>query len=390
MKIILFGSAFNPPHNGHVTLINEAVKQRAPDIVILVPTGNPVHKKIPNNTKKARLKMSMELAKLVGCKCLVSDYEIKRKKPSYTLDTLLHIKKKYPGSSVELLIGSDMLLYFSKWHRYTEIIKLCTVVAAARDDVDRRMVTSVITAINNLGGNALLMPINPVVISSGEIRRMVQQSQDFSELVPNKIVQIIKSEKLYRPLHLRVIAKHAEKQLSAKRYHHTLMVCKMAIKLANINGVNRYKACVAALLHDVAKEFSQENMLQLLKNSDIITKWKDVPFSIWHGFAGAEYAKQELMVLDEEILSAIRWHSTAKAGMSKLDKIIYLADMVSEDRDFAQLPELRQKVFVDLDGALLDSLKLCLDWLSRDAKPISPYTLQALEELKGTIIEQEE
>ncbi len=389
MKILMFGSAFNPPHNGHLTLINEAVAARKPDLVVLVPTGNPVHKNMPPCPKKIRLKMSRALACLVNCECTVLDYELKRNKPSYTIDTLLYLRKKYPGFKIELLMGSDMLLYFSKWHRYKEIINLCTIVAAIRDDVDSRRVTSVVMAINNLGGDALLLSMKPFVISSGEIRTRLQLSQDCSELIPDRVLEIVTEEKLYRAVHLRTIARKVEKQLSAKRNHHTLMVCKMAIKLARKNGVNNYKACAAALLHDVAKEFSQEKMLQLIKNSGIMIKWQDLPFSVWHGFAGAEFAKQELMVLDEEILSAIRWHSTGKAGMSKLDKIIYLSDMVSEDREFAELADLRTMALLDLDTALLASLELCLHWLSQDSKPISTYTLQAIDELKGKIIEQE-
>ncbi len=389
MKVLLFGSAFNPPHNGHLNLINEAVRARTPDLVLLVPTGNPVHKKISDCPADSRLRMATSFAEYVEANCKVLNYEIKRKKPSYTIDTIHHIIRKYPGCEIDLLIGGDMLQYFSKWYNYTEIMRLCNIVAAVREHGDRRPITSIITAIRGLGGNADLLSIKPFVLSSGEIRDRLRSLQDCSKLVPPAVLDIIKKNKLYRPPHLRTLARHVEMVLSPKRYHHTMMVCKMAICLARINNIPTYKVCAAALLHDVAKEFSHEKMLQLIKEGGIINKLQEIPFSVLHGYAGAEYAKKEMLVSDEEILSAIRCHSTAKAGMTACDKIVYLADMVSEDRSYKEVTELRTLAMTDLDAGLLKSLELSLHWLRRDNKQISPHTLQAIEELKGIVFEKE-
>ncbi len=382
MKILLFGSGFNPPHSGHLALLQLAVSHRKPDLVLLVPTGNPPHKKIVLSSPKARLAMTKELAKLLPVRCEVLDFELKNKRVSYTYNTLRHIKKLYPGCHIDLLMGSDMLFYLNKWHRYKDIIHFCTVVAAVRKDEDRRSVTSAAVAIKHMGGDVDILSLKPVITSSSEVRRLIQSFLPYEHVVPSEISQIIKSERLYRPIHLRTLSLEVKNLMSQKRYHHTLMVCKMAIILARRNNYSIYKAAAAALLHDVAKEFSREKMLQLIANSGIITRWQDTPFPIWHGFAGAEYAKKELGVLDETILDAIRFHSVGRGGMSMLDKIIFLADMVSEDREFDELVDLRGKALCDLDGAVHDSLMLNLSWLRRDGKDITVHTIEAIEAIE--------
>ncbi len=388
MKILMFGSAFNPPHNGHLRLINEAIKKRNPDLVLLVPTGNPAHKKIADCPQHSRLRMAHELAGIADEKCEVLDYELKKKTISYTINTIHHIQKKYPECEIDLLIGGDMLLYFLNWYSYTEIIKSCTIVAAMRENEDIEKISSVIEKIRGFGGNVELLRFEPFVISSREIREKLRQSKDCSHLIPKEVLEIIKVDKLYRPIHLRTISQHVKELMSPKRYHHTLMVCKMAIRLARIKGVELYKVCAAALLHDVAKEFSQEKMLQLMQEDDIIIEWQDIPCSIRHGYAGAAYAKKELFINDEEILWAIRCHSTGKKNMTVLEKIIYLSDMISEDRSYKEVTRLRELAMKDMDAALLASLELSLFWLSRDKKDISPNTVEAIEELKGKVIEE--
>ncbi len=382
MKILLFGSGFNPPHNGHLALLQLAVACQKPDLVLLVPTGNPPHKKIIMSSPNGRFKMAQELAKLLSVKCEVLDFELKRKRLSYTFNTLRYIKKRFPVSEIDLLMGSDMLFHLNKWHRYTDLIKICNIVAAVRADEDRRRVTSAAVAIKGLGGKVAILPLDPIETSSSEVRRLIQARLPFDHLVPEGVVKVIKSEKLYRPIHLRTLSASVKKLMSAKRYNHTMMVCKMAIILSREHGYDIYKAAAAALLHDIAKEFSREKMLQLLSSGGIMSRWQDTPFPIWHGFAGAEYSKKELGVLDEDILNSIRFHSVGRKGMTTLDKIIFLSDMVSDDREYQEVHALRQLAIKDIDQALLEALMLNLEWLRRDGKDVTVHTIEAIEELK--------
>ena len=117
-------------------------------------------------------------------------------------------------------------------------------------------------------------------------------------------------------------------RLSEKRWTHTKNVKKMAVKLAKRWGADPEKAAMAAILHDSAKELPKQELLQIFADNAIIAENAPArPLPVWHGIAAAILAETQWGITDPEILSAIRCHTTGKPGMSKLDKIIYLADM---------------------------------------------------------------
>ena len=124
-------------------------------------------------------------------------------------------------------------------------------------------------------------------------------------------------------------------RLSEKRWTHTKNVKKMAVKLARRWGTDPEKAAMAAILHDSAKELPKQELLQIFADNAIIAENAPArPSPVWHGIAAAILAETQWGITDPEILSAIRCHTTGKPGMSKLDKIIYLADMTSAERDW--------------------------------------------------------
>src|SRR5699024_3236974 len=134
----------------------------------------------------------------------------------------------------------------------------------------------------------------------------------------------------------------AKNTLSEKRFIHTINVKKMAVKLAKMNGVSEEKAAIAALLHDIAKEMPKDKLLQILEDNAIIAEnAKNEAPAVWHGVCAAILAKNIYGVDDEDILSAIKFHTIGKKNMSALDKIIYMADMVCEERDYPEVETLR-------------------------------------------------
>ena len=153
-------------------------------------------------------------------------------------------------------------------------------------------------------------------------------------------------------------------RLSHKRWTHTKNVKKMAVQLAERWGENPEKAALAALLHDSAKELPRDALLQIFADNAIIAENAPArPAAIWHGIAAAILAETQWGVTDPEILSAIRCHTTGKPGMSLLDKILYLADMTSAERDWPGVEELRRLEMEDLDKALLAALKQSIDFV---------------------------
>ena len=128
--------------------------------------------------------------------------------------------------------------------------------------------------------------------------------------------------------------KLVKSRLGEKRWTHTKNVKKMAVKLAKRWGADPEKAAMAAILHDSAKELPKQELLQIFADNAIIAENAPArPSPVWHGIAAAILAQTQWGITDPEILSAIRCHTTGKADMSLLDKIIYLADMTSAERD---------------------------------------------------------
>ena len=175
----------------------------------------------------------------------------------------------------------------------------------------------------------------------------------------------------------------AKKRLSAKRYQHTLNVRRMAVKLAKRWGADPEKAALAALLHDTAKELPREEMLQILNDNAIMAEnAQNRPSPVWHGICAAILAQTQWGVEDEEVLSAIRCHTTGKPGMSLLDEIVFLADMTSAERDYPEVDYLRKLGKKDIHRAMREALEMNLHWLEESGKPVDEETRAALEDLR--------
>lgn len=175
----------------------------------------------------------------------------------------------------------------------------------------------------------------------------------------------------------------AKKRLSAKRYQHTLNVRRMAVKLAKRWGADPEKAALAALLHDTAKELPREEMLQILNDNAIMAEnAQNRPSPVWHGICAAILAQTQWGVEDEEVLSAIRCHTTGKPGMSLLDEIVFLADMTSAERDYLEVDYLRKLEKEDIHRAMREALEMNLHWLEESGKPVDEETRAALEDLR--------
>lgn len=175
-------------------------------------------------------------------------------------------------------------------------------------------------------------------------------------------------------------------RLSDKRYEHTINVKKMAVKLAKRYGVDEDKAALAALLHDSAKEISKDEMRQIMRQYPQYAEGgEERPTPVWHGVCAAILARTQWGVEDETILSAIACHTTGKPGMTKLDKIVYLADMTSAERDWPGVNKLRKLELKDLDAAMLAALKQTNDFVLSQGKPLDPMSKAAYDDIKAQV-----
>ena len=175
-------------------------------------------------------------------------------------------------------------------------------------------------------------------------------------------------------------------RLSDKRYEHTLNVRKMAVKLAKRHDADEDRAALAALLHDAAKEISKDEMRAIMKaHPEYAEGGEERPTPVWHGICAAILARTEWGVKDEAILSAIACHTAGKPGMSKLDKILYLADMSSAERDWPGVNKLRKLERKDLDAAMLMALKQTNDFVLSQGKPLDPMSKAAYDDIQAQV-----
>ncbi len=169
----------------------------------------------------------------------------------------------------------------------------------------------------------------------------------------------------------------AKQKLSQERFYHTECVAKAAEQLSLKVGYDKDMAIVAAYLHDILKEIPKNDLLQILSVGDIIAK-NDLEASspVWHAFAGGEYVVESLS-LSSDIGDAVRYHTTARSNMTTLEKIVYLADYISEDRDFGGVVEVREAAEHSIDKAILLSLRNQICHLAKLGKHINKHSVEA-------------
>lgn len=172
-----------------------------------------------------------------------------------------------------------------------------------------------------------------------------------------------------------------KKQLTDKRYEHTLGVMKTAVQLAERYGADVKKAEIAAVFHDYAKFRPKEEMKQLLIEEQEDERLLHFHHELWHAPAGAVLVKKEAGIEDEDILSAIRWHTTGRPGMTLLEKIVYLADYIEPGRVFPGVEEVRKTAEQDLNKAVLAAVKNSILFLMSKKQPVFPVTMDTYNDL---------
>ncbi len=165
---------------------------------------------------------------------------------------------------------------------------------------------------------------------------------------------------------------------SEHRFRHSLGVADEARRLAPLFGVDGEKAYIAGLLHDCAKNFTDEQVNSYCeKYGVVLDPYCKTEKVLIHAFLGATVAKEDYGIDDPEILSAIYFHTTAKSDMTPLEKLIYIADMTEPSRDLAQSAMLRETVKTDIDGALIFAIDSSITHVIKKGSLIHPNSVFA-------------
>ena len=176
------------------------------------------------------------------------------------------------------------------------------------------------------------------------------------------------------------ILKWVESRLKPKRFQHTLGVEETAILLARTYGCDPYKASLAALLHDNAKNLDFDELYEICQKYYPEYNLTAEYSSVFHSFAGAVTAKARYPELSEDIINAICFHTTGRPQMNTLEKIIYAADYAEPGREpFPGLELIRERLFKDLDDGVRCMLQQTVEYVKMKKKKIHPLTLMTLE-----------
>ena len=177
-----------------------------------------------------------------------------------------------------------------------------------------------------------------------------------------------------------------EKTLSKKRYEHSLYVADEALMLARHFGADEDKCYLSGLLHDICKEISKDSQKELMSRSQFeISKTELNAPKTYHGIAASVFIKEEFGITDPEILSAIRYHTVAKGGMSLIEKILYMADLISFDRVYKDVDYIRACTYEDIDRGMYEAMKFSVNYSVEHMRTIPQSTLDAYNEY--TLIE---
>jgi len=164
--------------------------------------------------------------------------------------------------------------------------------------------------------------------------------------------------------------------LSEKRYNHSIAVAIQAFKLAEIYNEDTAKAFIAGLVHDCCKEMTKEEQLKIINQFDImLTDIEKSEPNIWHGYAASGYITEKWGINDKDICSAVKYHTCGKGNMTLLEKIIFVADLTSEDRNYPDGEKIREISYISLDRAIYECYKYIIPFIVNRGGSISQNTI---------------
>ncbi len=394
LRIGVYGGTFNPPHLGHMASARAAIKALELDRLLFIPAAVPPHKALPEGSAgpTERLEMTAMMADGLDaepgqrCEVRADDIELHRAGMSYTADTLAGLRALHPEDELWLIMGSDMFLSLLSWREPERIMALAGIAAFAREEGDsladmeaqaRRLRTE-------FGARVALVPLPEVtVLSSTALRSALTAGEGGERLWPQVYGYILRQglygvKKDLRALSDEDLRAASYSMIRAKRIPHIRGTETAAVALAGRWGADVEKARRAAILHDCTKYLLAEEQLALCAFwGEELDELERSAVKLLHAKTGA-WTARETFGADDEIFDAIYWHTTGKAGMSLLEKVVYLADYIEPTRDFPGVEELRGLAGKSLDAAMILGFEMSIRETRERALPVHRRTEEAL------------
>lgn len=388
-RIGIYGGTFNPPHSGHIAAARQAVDALRLRKLLVIPDRIAPHKTLPDGSPAPQQRLEMLRIALQGEeKIEVSDLELKRQSVSYTWETVEQVRKLYPDAQIYLLMGTDMFLSFMTWKHPERILKHATLAVFCRGEKGEKQAILEQKARMEHDGHKVELVDNEIIeISSTDLRRLLVFGCA-APFLPEGVGEYIRANGLYgtardyRNLPMEELEQVVVSLLKPNRVAHVLGCRDTAARLARRWGADETDAARAGLLHDITKALDGPLQLTLCAEyGTILDEFSTKNPKTLHALTGSLVAER-IFGENPAVVSAIRSHTTGKANMNLLEKIIYVADYMEPNRDFDGVKHMRALADSDIDGALQLGLEMTLDMLKAQGREISPESSEALRFLK--------
>lgn len=346
MKIGILGGTFDPVHSGHIALAKSALRELHLQQLYFVPAKkSPFKVHPPVAAEKKRVAMLRNaLRQLPSAK--ISLVELHRPAPSYTISTIRTFAQRFAKDQLFLVMGSDTLAHFHRWKKWREILGFCKLAVAERDGFPIHQTV----AWQNAAGKIVSLKTPMPKLSSTHLR------------LEQKILVYLKNS------------------LPHARVQHVLNVMQLTEKLSQKHGTPTEKAKLAASLHDLARCWSDKKLIRYVHRHRLKIPGKEWSIQhqplLLHSYVSANLARTRFCIRDREILSAIEKHTLGDFTMTPLDKVLFLADLTSKERNFSGVQKLRKLAFASLDRAFLEGLRFKMEYLVRSKSLIHPRAVQ--------------
>jgi len=384
-RIGIYGGTFNPPHIGHIQAAVQAVTALNLTKLLVIPDRIAPHKEIPSGspTPQQRLEM-VRIAFRDYPKIEVSEMELKRSGISYTYETILSLKEQYPDAQLVLLMGTDMFLSFHTWKNPEIILQNAVLGVFYRGEKGEATAIEAKKAEMEQQGSSVYLVKNQIVnISSTQMRRLLA-FRCAGEFLPEGVLEYIRENRLYdtrsawKNLPMEQLEQVVISLLNPNRVAHVLGCRDTAVEMAKHWGADETDAARAGILHDITKAIDGPLQLTLCDAyGKILSDFSKRYPKTLHALTGSLVAGR-IFGENKAVVSAIEHHTTGKADMNLLEKIIYVADYMEPNRNFPGVEKLRELAFTDIDAALKLGLEMTLEHLKRQGNEVSPESREAL------------
>ena len=384
-RIGIYGGTFNPPHVGHIQAAKAGVTALNLDKLLMIPDRIAPHKVLPVNSPTAQQRLEMLRIATADCpKIEVSDMELNREGVSYSYETVMQLRETYPGAQLVLFMGTDMFLSFLTWKEPRIILENAVLGVFCRGmKAEEAAIEAQKARLEAMGARVELVK-NPVVnISSTQMRRLLA-FRCAGEFLPEGVLDYIRQYRLYdtrtpwKNLPMEELESIVISLLNPNRVAHVLGCRDTAVELAKHWGADPVDAARAGILHDITKAIDGPLQLTLCDAyGKMLSDFSQRYPKTLHALTGSLVAER-IFGENKAVVSAIESHTTGKANMNLLEKIIYVADYMEPNRDFPGLEKLRELAYTDMDAALKLGLEMTLEHLNRQGNEVSPESREAL------------